>query len=95
MRHTPGPWKCEKLGTTDMWIVYDNPPRGVFISAICRTYSKSTKYSDGNAHLIAAAPDLLAVCKWVLGCLNNMPKDFDNLSARKELIEIIEKAEGK
>ena len=71
-QHTPGPWEMSKgppagvpgrsLTSSPGWTVYAPDklnPDGHLVVA-CYTYS------EANARLIAAAPDLLAACKLLL-----------------------------
>ena len=55
-KHTPGPWKVT-VGHTKKWFWVETADKGEFI-ADC-AYMDTSK---ANAHLIAAAPDLLMVC---------------------------------
>lgn len=61
MSHTPGPWR---IIPEDNWIEDANGRR------ICTPHSSSSNISveerNANAHLIAAAPELLAALKQVL-----------------------------
>lgn len=61
-KHTPGPWGVEQTGDTN-WI---GPLRGngKVAEIVCSTDREGLKRSalernDANAHLIAAAPDML------------------------------------
>ena len=58
MKHTPGPWEASQewpKNIADAWYVHDTT-HGIQIAEI---------YGSGNAHLIAAAPDLLEACELV------------------------------
>jgi hypothetical protein len=61
MKHTPGPW--EDVGTVVRTLL--TPNGGGFIIADCPAGNADRR---ANARLIAAAPDLLAVCKEMLEC---------------------------
>ena len=63
-KHTPGPWKVYRYGKAALLrlaVGQANPPcnRITDVSAIGR----SVEESRANANLIAAAPDLLAICQ--------------------------------
>lgn len=65
MKHTPGPWKCDKSPVCGEWFVRSDgklePGRGY--QYIC---SLPGDMFRANAHLIAAAPDLLEAVEDVL-----------------------------
>lgn len=67
-KHTPGPWKAQRgSGDYGMEVVADR-------KVICETISPP---HDDNAHLIAAAPDLLSACKFLYERSQAFP-DFYN-----------------
>jgi hypothetical protein len=97
-KHTPGPWN-EDLSRMDLAGVVG--PDDVWICRMSRLGDLPS--ARANAHLIAAAPDLLAACQDVL----DLWKDWANnshflaeplkrsMGMRMELIEAaIRKAEG-
>ncbi len=58
--HTPGPWEA-KPGIAPQWIV---EAKDTFICQTIDWYERHQEGNDeSNAHLIAAAPDLLEACK--------------------------------
>ena len=60
MTHTPGPWKVDKLGTMgDYELSSNNYP-------LAMLYHSQIHDTEANAHLIAAAPELLDACKYTL-----------------------------
>jgi len=104
MKHTKGPWKVGNL------IDYDYEPRFVEvlgddgIKCIAKAvYGKTDEEAAANAHLIAAAPDLLQACKDILDCINSCnindqinTEDAEALSEAAAEVHIsICKAEGK
>lgn len=66
-KHTPGPWTLDgPVGFADPdrgAMVYAPHGNGHLVATIEYQYAESNR---ANARLIAAAPDLLAVCKWIL-----------------------------
>lgn len=72
MTHTPGPWRVSQIGLSNNGgraVVND---KGIICMASCHTpYKRSAGWKskcqirDGNAALIAAAPDLLVLVKLV------------------------------
>lgn len=94
--YTKGPWVAKKVqtqsGYADYWVISEKQYNGF---QICSTGTDEVTEGAANARLIAAAPDLLDTCKWVLGCLENLPFSTDAHSAKRELIAVIAKAEGK
>ena len=84
VKHTPGPWAVEKDGSS-LWVVAHQPawrsqPDGV------RPIPTDTriKCGEANAHLIAAAPDLLAALKRCAGVISG------STMTKNELIEALE-----
>ena len=66
-KHTPGPWHLINTDGGDITVSYSD---GVVRSHVARCYRQALAEEhgtlEGNARLIAAAPDLLAACKRVL-----------------------------
>lgn len=96
-KHTPGPWIARKFRgyriTTDAY-------RGSFVDPYVCTVDGIDGRNEANARLIAAAPELLEVCKRLLACrapngdgsyTKAAPNDSDFLLAEKA----IAKAEGR
>ena len=85
-KHTPGPWKIE----------WGEDSSGPFVAEICSengdhivdTESGNYPPYEADARLIAAAPDLLAVCKRQLA----MGEPF---SMHEAMRAAVDKAEGK
>ena len=102
MKHTPGPWKafvsygviCVHLASDDTPHLTEIVPWTGFDSCDVKSFSERV----ANAHLIAAAPDLLAACEDVLRELSMMPdasRDFLCPEWREEdLRDAIAKARG-
>lgn len=61
--HTPGPWEFVKREFGAKWkrFVYREGRRDNAIADVCG--GRAATESDGNAYLIAAAPDLLAAAQ--------------------------------
>ena len=81
---TPGPWRVAQE-EPDAWVTMSD---GHTFSVGDTLYHPATK---ANAHLIAAAPDLLAACEMVL---KKLPDGFANsyLSLKTQLQNAIAKA---
>lgn len=79
MSHTPGPWKSVYAGVDTA--VFSEDDR----TFICRA-------AHDEARLIAAAPDLLAVCKAVAGVFLDIE---DRPLYAQKCLAAIAKAEGK
>jgi hypothetical protein len=60
MKYTAGPWVSEPGPDNDLWVLSDNDDlnEGHVIASI------QGPDKEGNAALIAAAPDLLAACRF-------------------------------
>lgn len=100
-KHTPGPWVVliDHLGENEIEIVSNAGSHSVPVADIMldkhTTFAPSLAEAMANAHLIAAAPDLLAVAKWLEAnrheCFIPNPGDvFDEM-----LFAAIAKAEGR
>ena len=99
MKHAKGPWKIkhnvpgspttrkyhEVLITSDTWIV-------AWLNT-CHHLNKE-ELALANAHLIAAAPELLEACKSALALIE-ISTDFAGMSTAKELQAAITKATGR
>jgi hypothetical protein len=94
--HTPGPWNTQR-GIVD----YHIWPIGWHKSG---SYDKSINFSEedhANARLIAAAPELLEMCKTIRAYLNTTDAThdrngtyIDNTLLRVAVLNVINKAEG-
>ncbi len=82
-KHTPGPWtkKGNKI----------EAQQGI-IAQIPMPQAGGSFGCQENAHLIAAAPELLEVCKAALPFVNGIGIKVDQL--RKDIKSAIQKAEG-
>lgn len=76
--HTPGPWEASDIDTRGVYA-----DGGAAMVATCHTLSlpegKQANRMDvtaANARLIAAAPDLLAACQYVLDNAGGPPADM-------------------
>lgn len=101
-KHTPGPWlvrtfHTHRLGHSDLWVVDSTPDRnGRFVGSVIHR-PLSNPDDDANAHLIAAAPDLLGslaaltniVDVRLLGTGGNPSEDLD---LRETLIQRVKDA---
>jgi hypothetical protein len=104
MSHTPGPWKIfDGWGSSRFSpVIVDSIPDvdgKCVANCICHVAS-SNDVAEANAHLIAAAPDLLEACEAALECMpslevRNWPPGFElKKSAIKKCREAIRKAKG-
>ena len=86
-KHTPGPWY---VSGTNPPIVYARD--GLDIICQCATMSEETRAHEmATAHLIAAAPDLLAALAGCADALSEAGKDFavnNPLAVRPNLYEL-------
>ena len=67
--HTPGPWACSPNDDTatfplEVWCRDDHR------ILVCRVQQHDPGAAQANAHLIAAAPDLLAACEALIKALD-------------------------
>jgi hypothetical protein len=79
--HTPGPWIID-----EQYIVADDD------KVICQWGSYS---EEANAHLIAAAPDMLIVLKYAQIILKNRDQDFNETKVLNAIKAVIAQAEGR
>lgn len=100
--HTPGPWSAEDPIDGQLSIVEANKPthEWKFIATIYLREGNDPdefthRVSEANARLIAAAPELLTLCKQMKKWLEpELQKEPDRTYFWK-LVEVIRKAEGK
>ena len=97
-KHTPGPWRVWDRGPDEIIIVTDeNEPW--YIAELCDLDSSGGVILDGynetltNAHLIAAAPDLLEACEKMRSSIHG----FGSLDHEKDILDaaIVKAKEGK
>ena len=63
MKHTPGPWNIEKEDGEFIAIYSSKSSGSILLADVLDIYGKESK---ANARLIAAAPDLLEACQYVV-----------------------------
>jgi hypothetical protein len=99
MKHTPGPWlisTTSEIESGDAWVVCkldklcvivddDNAPEPSFWPS---------EHEQEDAHLIAAAPDLLAACELVLIELEKIPWHSSIRAITGHMRAVVEKARG-
>lgn len=106
--HTPGPWwtdgiyREDEMGVsviaarTDCGPLPGNPTRGqvAFVTMILAEYAQE---ASANAHLIAAAPDLLSALKLTAGNIRNAMVGIPEpaLEPYREWLRVVEEAIGK
>ena len=98
MSHTPGPWKVDSTGCIvsgeDHHVVcfgHDYDDYGRIQASQDLDEKSAVAEIEANAHLIAAAPDLLEACKAALGAVS----DFKELRATQKMLRAaIAKAAG-
>ena len=77
-KHTPGPWVAEDGVNTGRRVVAPNAPKTRRVVAACGGMNR-----DGNANLIAAAPDLAADGKFLLDRLSDFESEISDEQARE------------
>ena len=102
MKHTKGPWEDVNLGSDNIWIIDES---GNYIAETIGAdeegrYIKDDEEREANAHLIAAAPELLEACNTILNRFGGHVRDYEEMTAGQKLaiertVEAIRKAEGK
>ena len=89
-RHTPGPWTVEDSSVTAL---VDSENSQTYIAPICEV-DQEWAMADANAHLIAAAPDLLAALEDVAAELDARGKVFDGDETADRVRAVIAKVTG-
>ncbi|MBI5725126.1 MAG: hypothetical protein HZA50_14295 [Planctomycetes bacterium] len=99
-KNTPGPWIVEefhpnKLSTRLRIVHATGAECGISTSEVvcCDVGDKNSDTARANANLMAAAPDLLEVCKSALATLDNIGS-ADRKVVRIAIRAAIAKAEG-
>jgi hypothetical protein len=99
IKHTPGPWRAERHGS--IMATVDGARRQVALAtgdpSPVSEPDSAVAIRDANALLIAAAPDLLEVCRVALETLKLHDDDCGGYfgPAIKQLETVIQQAEGK
>jgi hypothetical protein len=89
--HTPGPWRASK-SPKDGWFIVDRDDH----LAHNLLYGLPDAELEANARLMAAAPELLALCREALAAVEALDEEYpsdDRLAAR--IAAAIAKAEGR
>lgn len=95
--HTPGPWKLKK--DDELGLIYILGPEGNQIGTFLE-WPTSPEETRANAHLAAAAPELLELCERSLKFLLNILKDAPSGNPPEEypivirLREVIARVKG-
>jgi hypothetical protein len=90
-KHTPGPWTAKELHAnySGFVVLAENRPRKGYMA---RVDDKSGVFSEADARLIAAAPELLDALKHCRDIFQNLGHGY---SVEKTIDNVIAKAEGK
>lgn len=91
MKHTPGPWRIGDKGMTVFGPLTDQPSPIAIANLIPPTPRAGIEEREANAHLIAAAPDLLAASEQAAALLKELAHD----GAENPELEILRKAIAK
>lgn len=93
MKHTDGPWMVGDLVENDYEPRYVEVLGNDGIKHIAKAvYGETDEEAATNAHLIAAAPELLAACKAAYEKLDNITAYHQTIF--EEIYSAISKAEG-
>ena len=95
--HTPGPWTVEEYGDEDApaLVIHKNTETRVCFMATPGSHGDPAKI-EADAHLIAAAPELLAALKQLVADYQDVPDptDEDGQAVFDTARAAIAKAEG-
>ena len=91
MKHTPGPWEANGV-----LVVASNDSFRTLFECKPLTMTLSVEECEANAHLIAAAPELLEACKEALNYVQGHNNDEQYYTPRieRKLEQAIAKAQG-
>lgn len=91
-QHTPGPWSAERspLNDSNVFMAVSAGDRGDVVYVTLRQIEV-----EANAHLIAAAPELLAAARRALAVLKATGESVRSGNALGALDAAIAKAEGR
>jgi precorrin-4 methylase len=93
--HTPGPWEVQQNAANRLDIARANPGTYGVIASIINDVGAIHKKDFANAHLISAAPELLAALKEAQDTLRHNDIDTGYLPGVSQRIRFaIAKAEG-
>lgn len=95
-KHTPGPWTYQPFHFKDaQGAIFMERAKGACTISLTGAASMSQKTLDAHARLIAAAPDLLAACEFVMerALQHSDPDDVDH-AVYKRVSAAIAKAKG-
>jgi hypothetical protein len=92
--HTPGPWLLGENTPSELdQPIYANGTEGCV--GICNVDLDEAEEAEANARLIAAAPDLLAACKWFIDPPHPIGSNAEKVLKFAEIArQAIAKAEG-
>jgi hypothetical protein len=95
MSHTPGPWEIAETTKKKNYLEIDAPAAGFY--GLARVWLHG-EIGDGNARLVAAAPELLAACELALRILHSYlpPDQFDGHAAQALILirDAVARAKG-
>ena len=94
MKHTPGPWRIKDAGNL---FPRAYTIRDASLYPVCYAEKHCEIGNDGlaNAHLIAAAPDLLQACEKALELIYQFgPRNVNEYENVKNIQQAIQKAKG-
>lgn len=97
-KHTPGPWKVHKYHT--IWTRISAPSAEGERNFVClppdlhQTPRRDKAETMANAYLIAAAPELLAVCQYLLSDFHMLTARPVRMYSEKRLKQAVAKATG-
>ena len=96
-KHTPGPWTAQLL-LPDGLVIRGEPAWEIATpewDVATQLQYRAPIRKEADAHLIAAAPDLLEACYWGLASLQeHAPLNDDQIEIQKQMRAAVAKAEG-
>lgn len=91
MNHTRGPWHTghNVYGHSQLAVMTDH---AVLVAEVVDWPLEEV--TESNARLIAAAPDLLAACEWLISAIGEGSRDEHMIYAKEQARAAIAKARG-
>lgn len=92
--HTPGPWVYRYFSEDDAWCIGYPGADGMIAMAVPNEHLPTTVSAEANAHLIAAAPELLEALKGLLYVIRNDQLVPESVSYMQKASAVLAKIEA-
>ena len=82
IEHSPGPWEAQSNGHK-WWSVVGRDVNGVKFYIATMEQTTETSRAEGDAKIMAAAPEMLEALKQALHHVRNIPAEYDQVAVPK------------